>query len=94
MCGGGSIAHDGSGNQTPLGGKFTRTCSRGENCGAFQTVGYARSSVAKRRALSAALVLAGFAGSLMRPQPWQLTIAFSTRSPFVGARMCCPACFA
>lgn len=36
------IAHDGSGNQTPLGGKFTRTCPRGENCGAFQTVGYAR----------------------------------------------------
>lgn len=32
---GGSIAQDGSGNQTPLGGKFTRTCSRGENCGAF-----------------------------------------------------------
>lgn len=30
-----SIAQDGSGNQTPLGGKFTRTCSRGENCGAF-----------------------------------------------------------
>lgn len=24
-------AKDGSGNQTPLGGKFTRTCSRGEN---------------------------------------------------------------
>ncbi len=29
------IAQDGSGNQTPLGGKFTRTCSRRENCGAF-----------------------------------------------------------
>lgn len=29
------ILKDGSGNQTPLGGKFTRTCPRGENCGAF-----------------------------------------------------------
>lgn len=26
---------NGSGNQTPLGGKFTRTCSRGENRGTF-----------------------------------------------------------
>lgn len=32
---GGRIAQDGSGNQTPMGGKFTRTRSRGENCGAF-----------------------------------------------------------
>lgn len=29
------ITQDGSGNQTPLGGKFTRTRSRRENCGAF-----------------------------------------------------------
>lgn len=29
------VAQDGSGNQTPLGGKFTRTRSRGENRGAF-----------------------------------------------------------
>lgn len=36
MCLNGDIkSQDGSGNQTPLGGKFTRTCSRGEDCGAF-----------------------------------------------------------
>lgn len=37
--GGGRIAQDGSGNQTPLGGKLTRTRPRGEDSGAFQTVG-------------------------------------------------------
>lgn len=36
MCMNGTRStQDGSGNQTPLGGKFTRTCSRGEDCGAF-----------------------------------------------------------
>lgn len=36
MCMNGTrTTQDGSGNQTPLGGKFTRTCSRGEDRGAF-----------------------------------------------------------
>lgn len=42
VCEARRITHDGSGNQAPLGGKFTRTRPRGENCGAFQTVSYAR----------------------------------------------------
>lgn len=32
---GGSIVQDGSGNQAPLGGKFTRTRPRGENSRTF-----------------------------------------------------------
>lgn len=48
----GGQAHDGSGNQTPLGGKLTRTRPRGEDRGAFQTVGYARGTEARRAGCS------------------------------------------